>query len=188
MPQIRNWKWMRDMSVRLLKERTGEDVAAWNRRIRAEGFKDKESLRKWLTRNGVTGYPQSHLVMEQFGFPDFLVASSDELIDGQYADRTHLRPILDVLINVAVDLGEVVIQARKTYVSLVTPKRTFARIQATTKTRIDVGLRLENQKPKGRLKPSKMHENLQIQISLTEPEDVDAELLDWLQAAYDENS
>jgi hypothetical protein len=28
------------------------------------------------------------------GYPDFMTAESDELIDGQYADRPQLRPIL----------------------------------------------------------------------------------------------
>lgn len=35
----------------------------------------------------MTGYARSLLVMERFGYPDFLRASGDELIDGQYADR-----------------------------------------------------------------------------------------------------
>jgi hypothetical protein len=38
MPEPRNWQGMKDMAARLLKERTGEDVAAWNQRIEQEGF------------------------------------------------------------------------------------------------------------------------------------------------------
>ena len=84
-------------------------------------------------------------------------------------------------------LGEVIIQARKTFVSLVTPRRTFARVQATTRNRVDLGLRLEGQKPVGRLRPSRIHETMRFQISLTAPGDVDSEALDWLQKAYDQN-
>jgi len=84
-------------------------------------------------------------------------------------------------------LGEVIIQARKTYVSLVSPRRTFARVQATTKNRVDLGLRLEGQKPVGRLAPSRIHETMQFQISLTAPGDFDSEALEWLQKAYDQN-
>ena len=61
------------------------------------------------------------LVMERFGYPDFLLASADELIDGQYADRPALRPILDEVLLRAAEVGEVDVQARKTYVTLVTP-------------------------------------------------------------------
>ena len=187
MAQTRDWQGMRDMSARLLKERTGEDVDTWNRRIKRERFDDEKSLRAWLTNQGVTGYAQSLLVMERFGYPDFFLASADELIEGQYADRPQLRPIFDAIIDAAAGLGEVIIQTRKTYVSLVTPRRTFARVQPTTKNRVDLGLRLEEQKPGGRLQPSKIHETMRLQISLTTRDEVDSEVLGWLQQAYDQN-
>jgi hypothetical protein len=151
---------MKDMSARLLKERTGADVETWNQRIKAEGFNNEQELRAWLTAHGVTGYAQSLLVMERFGYPDFLLASADALIQGQYADRPQLRPILDAIIDAAAGLGEVVVQTRKTYVSLVTLRRTFARVQPTTKHRVDLGLRLAGQQPGGRLQPSKIHESM----------------------------
>jgi hypothetical protein len=188
MAQSRDWKSMQDMSARLLKERTGDDVGTWNRRIKKEAFKDEKSLRAWLSGKDVTGYAQNLLVMERFGYPDFLLASADELVNGQYADRPQLRPILDALLDAAAGLGEVTIQTRKTYVSLVTPRRTFARIQPTTKTRVDLGLRLERQKPAGRLRPSKIHETMPIQISFAAAAEVDAEALGWLQKAYEQNS
>jgi hypothetical protein len=178
---------MKDMSARLLKERTGQDVEAWNQRIVAEGFDNERELRAWLATQGVTGYAQSLLVMECFGYPDFLLASADQLIEGQYADRPQLRPIYEAVIAAAAGLGEVVIQTRKTYVSLVAPRRTFARVQPTTKQRVDLGLRLERQSPSGRLQPSKLHESMPLQISLAAPDDVDSEVLGWLQQAYDQN-
>jgi len=187
MPQVRDWQGMRDMSARRLKERTGDDLDTWNRRIKGQGFASEESLRPWLTKEGVTGYAQTLLVMEQFGYPDFLLASADELVDGQYADRPQLRPIYHAIISAAAGLGEVIVQTRKSYVSLVTRRRTFARIQPTTKTRVDLGLRLEGTLPRGRLRPSKIHETMQLQIGLTAPEEVDAEVLGWLQKAYNQN-
>jgi hypothetical protein len=187
MAQTRDWQGMKEMSARLLKERTGQDVATWNQRIQAEGFTDEQALRAWLTKQGVTGYAQSLLVMERFGYPDFLVASADALIQGQYADRAQLRPIFDAIIDAAAGLGEVVVQTRKTYVSLVSPRRTFARVQPTTKQRVDLGLRLDGLEPGGRLLPSKIHETMPLQISLTTPDEVDAEVLAWLQQAYDQN-
>ena len=187
MTQTRDWKGMQEMSARLLQERTGEDVHTWNQRIVSEGFADEQQLRAWLSEQGVTGYAQWLLVMERFGYPDFFLASADELIEGQYADRPELRPIFDALIDAAAGLGEVVVQTRKTYVSLVTPRRTFARIQPTTRQRVDLGLRLEGQQPGGRLLPSKIHETMPLQISLSALGEVDTEVLGWLQQAYHQN-
>jgi hypothetical protein len=185
--EIRDWRRYREMWIRVLEKQTGEGLDKWNRRIKKEGLEDERSLRAWLTEQGVTGYARSLLLMERFGYPDFLLASADELIDAQYADRPRLRPIFDAVISASMGLGKVIIQARKTYVSLLTPRRTFARVQATTKNRVDLGLRLEGQKPVGRLRPSRIHETMRFQISLTAPVDVDSEALDWLQKAYDQN-
>ncbi len=175
------------MSARLLKERTGEDVETWNQRIAQEQFSDEGQLRAWLSKQGVTGYAQSLLVMERFGYPDFLLASADDLIEGQYRDRPQLRPILDAILAAASGLSPVTIQARKTYVSLVSRRRTFARVQPATKQRVDLGLRLDGVKPGGRLLPSKIQETMPLQISLSSPDEVDAEVLEWLRQAYDQN-
>jgi len=184
----RDWRSMVRNSGRLLKERTGDGVKTWNRRIRLIGFLNEKSLREWLARSGVKGYPQDLLVMERFGYPDFLTASAAGLIDGQYADRPHLRPIFEAVVQAASRFGEVTIQARKGYVSLVTPRRTFARVRPTTRSRVDLGLRLEAEKPGGRLKRSDFDETMKVQVELASRGEVDPEVLSWLRKAFEENS
>lgn len=174
-------------SARLLEKRSGEGVETWNRRIRQKRFEDEETLRSWLTDEGVTGYAQDLLVMERFGYPEFLTATAKELVDGQYSDRPRLRPIYEAIIESAKGLGDVTIQARKTYVSLVSPRRTFARIQPTTRDRIDLALRIEGTRPRGRLRPSKVHDTMQVQVGLSSLEDVDAEVRSWLRQAFEQN-
>ena len=73
-------------------------------------------------------------------------------------------------------------------VSLVTPRRTFAVIQATTKTRVDLGLRLEHERPGGRLLAARDLGAATVRIALTRPEDVDAAVLGWLRRAYQQNA
>jgi hypothetical protein len=188
MAQTRDWQEWKNESARLLEKRTGDNVRTWNKRIKKERFNDQKQLRAWLTRQGVTGYARSLLVMERFGYPDFLRASADELIDRQYEDRPQLRPIYDAIIEAATRLGTVIIQARKTYVSLVSPRRTFARVQPTTKNRLDLILRLEGHKPGRRLQSSRIHETMPFQIGFTTRDAVDSQVLAWLQQAYDQNS
>jgi hypothetical protein len=72
-------------------------------------------------------------------------------------------------------------------VSLVTPRRTFARVQPTTKTRVDLGLRLDRPGSSGRLQPSRIHETMRFQISITAPSQVDSDVRKWLQQAYAQN-
>jgi hypothetical protein len=187
-PPVKSWEEMRDWAARLLLSRTGADVQAWNRRIAAADLADERALRSWLAEHGVSGYAQALLVWERFGYPDFMTTGADELIDAQYADRPQLRPVLGAVLAALPALGQVTVQARKTLVSLVGPRRTFAVVQATTKNRVDLGLRLDNEKPGGRLLAARDIGAANLRIPLTRPGDIDEEVLGWLRRAYDENA
>jgi uncharacterized protein DUF5655 len=186
----RSWQEMREQEIRWLIERTGDGLETWNARVLESGLNDEASLRAWLTEKGVTGYPAMLLVMERFGYPDYLQATADELIDGQYADRPELRPILDTILGLLPSVGQVEVQARKTYVALISPKRTFAAVQPTTKKRVDLGLRLTaDQQPSGRLEraPNFGQSSVTHKIGLASAEDIDAEVEGWLRRGYELN-
>jgi Family of unknown function (DUF5990)/Domain of unknown function (DUF5655) len=128
-------------------------------------------------------------VADDSGESDFLTADADELIAGQYADRPGLRPVLDAVLAALPPLGPVTVQARKTIVSLVSPRRTFAAVQATTKSRVYLGLRLMDTEPAGRLLAARNLNvgALNLMVALTGPGEVDEEVLGWLRRAYDQS-
>jgi hypothetical protein len=183
----RSWAEMRDSITAMLVRDTGHDLAWWNEQ--ADGhpqLTDEATLRAWLADQGVTGYKQMLLVMERFGYPDYLLASANELLDGQYADRPALRPILDAVVAAAQAFGPVDVQARKTYTSLLTPRRTFAAVRPTTRSRSDLVLRLDGVEPGGRLLDGRNSAGggLNLRIALHSVADLDAEALDLLAQAY----
>ena len=191
MPEMRTWQAMRDQITGQLERQTGEGVEAWNRRIKAAGPADEPALRTWLKEeHDVTGYPAMLLAWETFGYPDFLTATADELVDAQYADRPDLRPIFDAVIAAVSALSGAEIQARKTYVSLVSPRRMFGIVQASTKKRVDLGLRLDDVEPQGRLLLAKSlgSDRITRRLALESVDDLDDEALDWIRRAYDANS
>ena len=124
------------------------------------------------------------------GNPDFMTGDSGELIEGQYADRPQLRPILDAVLALLPALGPATVQARKTIVSLVSPRRTFAVVRATTKDRVDLGVRLDDAEPGGRLQSAKGigGGGATVRIALRRPEDVDDEVRALMRRAYEENT
>ena len=119
---------------------------------------------------------------------DLLTANAGQLIDDQYADRQQLRPILDAVLAALPALGPVTVQARKTFVSLVSPRRTFAVVQATTRTRVDLGLRLDGVEPAGRLQVARDIGAATVRIALSRTEEFDDEAFGWLQRAYEVNT
>ena len=189
MTETRSWAEMLTWIEQRLVASTGDGVATWAERVRATGLQTEPEVRAWLTDQGITGYSQMVLVMERFGYPDFLTASADELVDGQYADKPELRPIYEAVITAAVAMGGIHVQARKGYVSLVTRRRTCAVVQASTKNRVDVGLRLPGREPEGRLLPAKSIGNgdCTVRIGLTSVDDVDDQFVDLLAQAYRAN-
>ena len=98
-----------------------------------------------------------------------LTAEARGLIDGQYADRPHLRPVLDAVLAALPGLGPVTVQVRTTLVSLVTPRRTFAVVRPTTKNRVDLGLRLDTVRPRGRLLAARDVGAATVRIGLPRP-------------------
>lgn len=188
MAETRDWRQWRDEQAERLQRMTGDSIETWAGRIREAGLADRAAVTAWLKTRGVTGYSAMLLRYERLGYPEFMTATADSLVDAQYSDRPALRPIYDAILEAVLGIGEVTIQTRKTYVSLVTPRRTFARVQATTLKRIDVGLRLEAEAPCGRLRPNRIHENMPVGLAFERLEDLDHEARDWLAKAYARNA
>jgi hypothetical protein len=180
---------MREWVERRLEATTGAGLATWRQRTVDTGLHTGPEIRGWLAERGVTGYGAMLLVMERTGYPGWFLADADELVDGQYADRPALRPVHDAVVAAALPLGTVHVQARKGYVSLVGPRRTFAVVQASTRRRVDLGLRLPEQ-PAGRLLPSRSVGNgsCAVRVALASVADVDDEVVDLLAAAYAANA
>jgi Domain of unknown function (DUF5655) len=183
----RTWAEMRESITTALIRDTGHDVAWWNERMSGQPvIADEPALRAWLTGEDVTGYQQMLLVMERFGYPDCLLGSADELLDGQYAGRPLLRPILDAVVAAAQEFGPADVQARKTYTSLLTPRRTFAAVKPTTRIRRDLVLRLDGAEPGGRLLDGRNSAGggLNVRVALQSVADLDDAAIELLRRAY----
>jgi hypothetical protein len=197
MVDAKDWREMHEWSAQLLRRQTGQTVEEWNERIRESGISTRDDLQLWLVRHDINGYAQQLLIMERFGYPDFMVKSAEELVEDQFADRRHLRPVFDEVIGAGVGIaqqGQVEVQARKTFVTLRTRRRKFAMVKATTRTRIDLGLRivdLTHGHPRSvdRLQSAKVlrDDAMTHRIPLSRLEDVDDEVCYWLALAYEQN-
>lgn len=190
MPQPRTWQGVWGKQAERLLAQTGDDVPTWNARVLAEAPGDETGVRAWLDERGVRGYPQAMLIMERFGYPDFLVDDDQELIDAQFADREDLRPILDhLLARVRSQHPDLEVVGRKTYVPLYTPRRQFAAVKPTTRTRVDLGLRLDGREPSGRLVVAHGvgSDSINLRLPLATVDDIDDEVVQLMDEAWQDN-
>jgi predicted transport protein len=114
--------------------------------------------------------------------------SAEEIITSQYKGRkADLKPIYDRVLEEVGKLGDdVEIASRKTYIAFVR-KRQFGVIMPSTNTRVDLGLKLKDQLPEGRLADAGNFGSGSIthKISLFAVNDVDGEVAGWLRMAYE---
>jgi hypothetical protein len=120
--------------------------------------------------------------------PGKLDDNDEAAFAAQYAGgKAALRPIYDRVLEIVSGFGDDVDrQVRKTYVAFARGKQ-FAVVQPSTKTRVDVGLKLPGVPAGGRLEETSTTGGGAIthKVSVTMVEEVDAELAAWLRAAYD---
>lgn len=108
----------------------------------------------------------------------------EALLARQYAgSREALLPIHDAVVAAVRGLGDdVVVVIQKTGVALRRRKQ-LGVLAPATRTRVDLGLNLVDQARTGRLEV--VGGMCSHRVSLTSVEDVDDEVLGWLQAAYE---
>ena len=161
---------------------------------REYGFASWARLKEEAERRRASALETRETAAPAGSWRDYLAADgdgdADELIEGQYADRPQLRPVLDAVLAVLPGLGPVTVQPRKTLVTLFAPRRAFAAVRATTRDRVDLGLRLDDTGPGGRLLAAGNvgGGGVTVRVALTSPDDVDDEVRDLMRRAYAENA
>ena len=149
-------------------------------------MKDRKELRKWLkAEHGLGGTTCMIIADATLGAGEKL--SEPQLLDAQFGgDKAALRPVYARLVREVKKLGkDVHVAVRKTQTTF-SRGATFAIAKAPTRTRIDLGLRLPGVKPTRRLETTKaFSDNATHCVRLTAPGDVDRQLENWLEAAYE---
>jgi hypothetical protein len=166
----------------MIRELPGPPVEEWIAMLPSGSRRDRHAF--LMSRGLSSNHASAVLWWEKNGAG--IEAGGEPLIERQYAGREALRPIYDRVAAVIAGFEGVEVGPRGTYVSFGRPKQ-FALVQPSTKTRVDVGLRLPSTDPTARLLKAGSFGsgNITHKVALSAPEDVDAELEGWLRAAYD---
>ena len=168
-----------------LPEKTGKTLEQWLKLLSGEAFEKHGEIVKWLkSEHGVThGFANLIAHRHRDGGGD----QEPDLVAAQYAGaKADLKPIYEHIVAVVSDFGDdVEISPKKTYVSLRRSKQ-FALVQPSTKTRVDLGLKLPDEKPGERLEASgSFNAMVSHRVRLEDESDVDTEVVEWLKRAYE---
>jgi hypothetical protein len=170
-----------------MTEKTGRALPDWLKlTVPLEAGKHGQIV-KWLkSEHGVT-HGFANLIAHETLAARAGGGGEEDLVAAQYANaKAALRPIHDALAAAVAAFGDdVELAPKKTYVSL-RRKKQFGLVQPSTKTRVDVGINLSGTAPTDRLEASgSFNAMVSHRVRLASTDDVDAELIGWLRAAYD---
>ena len=179
-------KEMADAMVRNLTDKTGKTLAQWLKIAKGSKLEKHGHLIKFLKSDHGMSHGYANLIAHKTLQSDAgSAANVDDLIDAQYAGKKEgLRPIYEKLIAAVTKFGDVEVSPKKAYVSLRHAKQ-FALLQPSTATRLDVGIKLKDVKPAGRLEKSgSFNAMVTHRVRITDKKEVNPELIAWLKAAY----
>ena len=110
--------------------------------------------------------------------------SKAELLAAQYAKKAALRPIFDKIAATVLSWDGVTQHVRKNYVAFINNKQ-FARVHASTKTRVDLVLALKEEPFDGRLEDAGRlgDSSFTHKVVLKSAEDVDDQVFAWIEQA-----
>ncbi|MEP0972084.1 MAG: DUF5655 domain-containing protein [Balneola sp.] len=170
-----------------LLEKTGKPLKHWIGVVKRKKFEKHGQIISFLkTEHGFT-HGFANFVAHKSRESDAGSYDADELVENQYSGKEQLKPILDSILDIVKDFGDdVEVAPQKSSVSL-RRKRQFALVQPSTKTRIDLGLKLDDAELTDRLEASGPFGTMCTnRIQLTDHSQIDDEVIDWLRTAYEQ--
>jgi hypothetical protein len=184
-------KWVAD-----LRPKTGRSLEEWLALVKNEGPATEKERREWLKQEYGLGTNSAWWIAERAagrGFeeddPEAYLQTAEQYVEAMFAgSKAGLKPLYDALLKLGKSLAkDVKVCPGKTIVPLYR-KHVFAQIKPSTRSRIDFGFALKNTKAEGRLLDTggfAKGDRITHRIEITSLADIDEEVKNWLQVAYD---
>jgi hypothetical protein len=180
----------RDTQLKNIQAKTGKTLAQLRQHIEQSGLAKHAEIRAMLMRDFGLGHGDAnalvHFARQSDGQSAAAArgATTDQVLDEIYTGaKAGLRPIHEKILAAITQMGEFEIAPKKGYVSL-RRKKQFAMVGPGTKGRLELGLNMKGVAATERLLAQPPGGMCQYKVFLTDPAEVDADLLGWLRQAY----
>jgi len=168
-----------------VQSRSGKTLDQLNAIVRKSGLEKPGQVRDMLKKDLGMGHGDANLVAQLYFKSKEPAPAGGDVLDAIYTGpKSGLRPIHDKLMAAVGKFGEFEVAPKKGYVSLRRRKQ-FAMIGPGAKGRVDVGINMKVVPATARLQALPPGGMCQYRVNVTEPKQVDAELVGWIRQAYD---
>jgi predicted transport protein len=171
-----------------LLEKTGKPLADWIAIVHQQSFEKHGEIIKFLKEKHGFTHGFANFVAHKARESDAGSTSDKDLVLNQYKGKEGLLLIYAKLLTEINKFGpDIEIAPKKGSVSLRTKKQ-FVLIQPSTKTRIDLGLKIKDKAPEGRLESSGPFGTMCThRIQLTDISEVDDQVIEYMREAYEKS-
>lgn len=169
-----------------MKANTGKSLEEWTKIAKASKLEKHGEIVRMLKADHGLGHGFANVVAHNTRGSLVNKTPDGDPTAGQYdGPRAAMKPIFDKLMEIIMKFGgDIEMAPKKGYVSLRRSKQ-FASIHPTT-SRVDLGIKLKDVPPKGRLEAAGSWNGMVThRVRLEKAADVDAEVKTWLKKAYD---
>ena len=171
-----------------IQAKTGKSLDQLMALVRKSGLEKHGQVRDMLKKDLGLGHGDAntlaHLYFKAVEASAGKATSADPLDDIYTGGKAHLRPIHEKLMQAIDRFGPFEVAPKKGYVSL-RRKKQFAMIGPATKSRVEVGLNMKGLEATDRLQALPPGKMCQYRVDVTDPAQVDRELVGWIRRAYD---
>jgi Domain of unknown function (DUF5655)/Domain of unknown function (DUF4287) len=174
-----------------IEKRTGKSLEALASLIKKTGLTKHGEIRDMLKRDLGMGHGDAntlvHYVLQSDGTTAAAAGgkTTTDVLDEIYSGaKAPLRPIHDRIMSAVEAFGVFEVAPKKGYVSL-RRKKQFAMIGPATNTRVEVGLNMKDAERSERLVAMPPGQMCQYKVKLTDPSEVDDQLISWIRRAFD---
>jgi len=180
-----------ETQLKNIQTKTGKSLDELKSIVQKSGLTKHAEIREMLMRDFGLGHGDANTIVHFALMSDgeraaeAKGASIDDVINEIYSGpKAGLRPIHDRLMADIVQFGEFEIVPKKGYVSL-RRKKQFAMIGPVTNSRVELGLNVKGLAPDARLLEQPAGSMCNFKVKLSDPGDVDSDMVAWMRQAYD---
>lgn len=170
-----------------IKAKTGLTVNDFRRLAKEKGLTKASEVVAWLKADYGLGYGHAGAIWRVIGHADDLKASEGDRLSKLFAgDKAKWRKGYDALEFKIRKFGaDVEIAPNMTYINLVRGARKFGIVQVAVE-RLDIGIKLKGVAPVDRFEAAgAWNAMVTHRVRISDPKQIDKEVLTWLKRAYE---
>jgi hypothetical protein len=171
-----------------IKAKTGKTPEDFRKLAAKKKLTKYPELMVWLKSEFGLGHGHANAIAHEIVNADAPKATQEEAIAKLFAGKKEIwRKPYDSLSAKLFKFGtDVTVGTTSTYISLLRNGKKFGIVMPSSAERLDIGIKFKGVAPTGRLEASgTWHNMVTHRVRITDPKQIDKELLVWLKQAYD---